>query len=96
MPVIRREVKQRDRSLFFGYRRLHQGIDGKAIIEGDWKLLQEAKKNGRVRLYDLAKDPFEKDDLATELSDQTQQLRKRLAEIEASCQRSRDGADYRY
>lgn len=96
MPVIRGEIKKRDRSLFFGYRRLHKGIDGKAIISGDWKLLQEAKKDGRVRLYHLARDPYEQNDLSSEMPDQTVRLRKQLAEIEASCQQSRDGADYRY
>lgn len=95
-PVIRGDVKTRDRSLFFGYRRLHKGIDGKAIISSDWKLLQEAKKNGKVRLYDLAKDPFEEHDLSTELPDEVKRLRKQLEELEASCQQSRDGADYRY
>ncbi len=96
MPVIRGDVKQRDRDLFFGYRRLRQGIDGQAIISGDWKLLREAKKGGRVRLYNLTEDPFEKIDLASELPDQTKRLLKRLADLDASCQRSRDGADYRY
>lgn len=96
MPVIRGDVDARDRSLFFGYRRLHQGIDGQAIIAGDWKLLQEAKKDGRLRLYDLSKDPFEKHDLSSELPDQVERLRKQLEDLDASCQRSRDGADYRY
>jgi len=96
MPVIRGDTGKRDRPLFFGYRRLHQGIDGKAIIAGDWKLLQEARKNGRTRLFDLAKDPFEEIDLSTELPEQTERLRKQLESIDESCQRSRDGADYRY
>ncbi|TWT81562.1 Arylsulfatase precursor [Planctomycetes bacterium CA13] len=96
MPVICGEAGKPDRSLFFGYRRLHNGIDGKAIISGDWKLLQEAKKDGRMRLFDLAKDPFEKIDLSKTLPDQVEILREQLAELEASCQRSRDGADYRY
>ena len=48
MPVIKGEVKARDQDLFFGYRRLHQGIDGKAIISGHHKLLKEAKEDGRV------------------------------------------------
>lgn len=96
MPVIRGEVSNRERSLFFGYRRLHRGIDGQAIIVGDWKLLREAKENGRVRLYDLKKDPFEKRDSAGKRPEQTERLRKQLEELDASCQRSRDGADYRY
>ncbi|MEO1528824.1 MAG: sulfatase-like hydrolase/transferase [Planctomycetota bacterium] len=96
MPVIRGEANERNRDLFFGYRRLHQGIDGKAIISGHWKLLQEAKKGGQVRLYNIAKDPFEKNDVSTQQPDETKELLERLMEIEASCQRSRDGADYRY
>lgn len=67
-----------------------------AIISGNWKLLQEAKKEGKVRLFDIAKDPYEQNDLSKELPDQTSRLRKELDELEASCQRSRDGSDYRY
>ncbi len=96
MKVIRGEVNQRPSDLFFGYRRLHGDIDGQAIIAGDWKLLREAKPDGRARLYDLAKDPYEQQDLAIEKPDQLRQMSKRLQEIDAECQRSRDGADYRY
>ncbi|MFK7818838.1 MAG: sulfatase-like hydrolase/transferase [Planctomycetaceae bacterium] len=96
MPVIRGDVDKRDRELFFGYRRLHKGVDGKAIISGDWKLLKEANKKGSVRLFDIAKDPHEEHDLSKELPDQTKRLRKELDDLEASCQRSRDRADYRY
>ena len=72
------------------------GFNGKAIISGDWKLLQETRKDRNVRLFDLAKDPYEEHDLSTELQDQTERLCKQLEELEASCQQSRDGADYRY
>jgi arylsulfatase A-like enzyme len=96
MPVITGKVSQRSKDLFFGYRRLHTGVDGKGIIAGDWKLLREAKKDGRLRLYNLAKDPYEKNDLATDRPEQVKTLNKKLMELEASCQRSRDGADYRY
>ncbi len=96
MPVISGDVTHRPKPLFFGYRRLHQGIDGQALIVDDWKILREAKKNGRVRLYNLAVDPFEKNDLADEFPERAERLRKQLIELDASCQRSRDGADYRY
>lgn len=96
MPVISGEVTERGKPLFFGYRRLHQGIDGQALIAKDWKILREAKKDGRVRLYNLAEDPFEKNDLADQFPERTDQLREQLMELDASCQRSRDGADYRY
>lgn len=96
MPVIRGDIKQREQSLFFGYRRLKQGIDGKAIIAGDFKLLREAKRNGRLRLYDLANDPYEENDLVAEMPEMAGQLGKQLEALETSCQLSRDGADYRY
>ena len=71
-------------------------MDGKAIIAGDWKLMREAKKNGRLRLYDLTKDPHETTDLASEMPERVKTLTQQLTDLEASCQRSRDGADYRY
>jgi|GEM_PF-5539175 len=71
-------------------------IDGMAIINGDEKLLREAEPDGRIRLYDLAKDPLEKNDLAAEQPEKVKALMRRMLEIDASCQRSRDGADYRY
>jgi hypothetical protein len=59
-------------------------------------LLREAKKDGRLRLYDLAKDPYEKNDLAGEMPQRLEKLTQQLSKLEESCQRSRDGADYRY
>lgn len=96
MPIFAGEVTKRNKALFFGYRRLHQGIDGQALIADDWKLLREAKKDGRVRLYNLADDPYEKKDLAREYPDLVNELGQLMEVLDASCQRSRDGADYRY
>ena len=96
MTVIDGSATERDQPLFFGYRRLVSGIDGQSIISGNYKLLREAKKNGRLRLYDLESDPYEKKDLASALPERTAELAEAMAEIDASCQRSRDGADYRY
>jgi len=94
MPVT--EIA-RKKDLFFGYRRLVSGIDGKSIIHGDFKLLREAKKNGaRIRLYNLKTDPYEKNDLAEKAPEKLKYLKTRLEQIEKSCQLSRDGADYRY
>lgn len=96
MPVIRGEVSAREKSLYFGFRRLYSGIDGKALIEGDYKVLREAKSGGPLRLYNLAEDPYEKQDIAEANPELVEKMAKSLAEIEAECQRSRDGADYRY
>ncbi|MEM9185355.1 MAG: sulfatase-like hydrolase/transferase [Planctomycetota bacterium] len=96
MPVIKGEVSQRGKDLYFGYRRLHGGIDGKAIISGDWKLLQEARRGGRRRLFNLAADPYETEDLAEERPAEFDGLAARLRQLEEECQLSRDGMDYRY
>ncbi|MDC0302822.1 sulfatase-like hydrolase/transferase, partial [bacterium] len=95
-PVIKGSVKKRSKDLFFGYRRLYQGINGIALIRGDYKILREAKKDGRVRLYNLAKDPYEKNDLSKEEPERLKEFTSALEEIDKSCQLSRDGADYRY
>lgn len=96
MPVIRGDMDRRSTDLFFGYRRLVSDVDGQAVISGNWKLLREAKPNGRTRLYDLEKDPYEKQDLAETQPEQLQLLLKRMKAIDRECQLSRDGADYRY
>ncbi len=99
MPVINGKVRERDKDLFLTYRRLYQGTDGKAIISGDYKLLREAKKqnlDGKFRLFDLSKDPYEENDISSENPRLVSELTQSLEAIEASCQLSRDGADYAY
>ena len=96
MPVVRNQIDRRPTDLFFGYRRLHGGIDGQAIISGDWKLFREAKPAGKVRMYNLANDPYEANDLAKTQPERLQQLRERMKAIDHECQLSRDGSDYRY
>ena len=96
MPVVRGEVAERTKPLFFGYRRFYKGVDGEAVIVGDRKLLREAKEDGRLRLYNLKEDPYEKKDLAKSEEELVKKLSQELKEIQESCQRSRDGADYRY
>jgi len=98
MPVMNGKQQTRDKDLYFAYRRLISGIDGKSIISGDYKLLREASKGGkgRLRLYNITKDPFEKNDIADKMPDMVKQLKEKLKVIERSCQLSRDGADYKY
>ncbi len=96
MPIIRGSVGKRENDLFFGFRRLHDGTDGQAIISGDYKLLREAKPNGRTRLYNLRDDPFEQTDLADSMLVLFDEMSNKLTALDASCQLSRDGADYSY
>lgn len=96
MPVIHGAVTQRSKDLFFGFRRLHDGTDGKSIISGNYKLLHEAKKNGETHLYDLNADPYETTDISAKMPDLFKTLSDKLQFLETSCQQSRDGADYSY
>ncbi|WP_372807853.1 sulfatase-like hydrolase/transferase [Pontiella sp.] len=97
MPVIDGTQTARGRDLFFGYMRLSDGIDGKALISGDYKLLTEATKGGgQTLLFDLKKDPGETTDLSQKMPERFIALSRKLAEIENSCRLSRDGADYKY
>lgn len=96
MPVIQGKVKKREGYLFFGNRRLEEETDDKALISGDWKLIHNAGKEDRLRLYNLGADPYETTDLAAQEPARVQQLLAAMSEIEESCRLSRDGADYRY
>ena len=96
MPVMSGKVNQRDSDLFFGFRRLYQDVDALAIISGDWKLFREAKKNGKMRLFNLKQDPYEENDLYKKDTQQAAKLEKKLKALDESCRLSRDGADYRY
>jgi len=96
MPVIQGKTDARSQPMFFGYRRLFGEVDGQAIIAGDMKLLRESKPNGRTRLYDLSKDPYEKKDLSEELPEIVTSMKRQMKELDSSCQLSRDGADYKY
>ena len=82
--------------MFFGYRRLYQGIDGQALIDNQYKLLKRAQKDGQFELYDLQNDPSESHNLIEEQPALFAKMKAQMAEREASCQRSRDGADYTF
>ncbi len=45
----------------------HGSLDGRFIIDGDWKLIAPTK--GKAELYNLAQDPWEKNNLAADQQD---------------------------
>jgi arylsulfatase A-like enzyme len=55
------------------------GRSSSAIRMGDWKLI-EFFDTGEVELYNLSRDPGEKNDLAKKMSDKAAELRKRLGD----------------
>lgn len=52
----------------------------RALVQGTWKLIVDLV-NGELELYDLANDPHEQRDLATEQPERAATLRHRLAEL---------------
>ena len=58
--------------------------------------MQESTTDGKFRLYNLGQAPYESSDLFDAMPDRADATRQRLRELESSCQRSRDGADYPY
>lgn len=96
MPVIQGEVTSRELPMYFGYRRLFTEIDGQAVIDGDYKLLKEAKANPSIRLYNLASDPYEENDLSEEYPEKFAEMLRQLQAIDEEAAASRDGRDYRY
>jgi arylsulfatase A-like enzyme len=59
-----------------------------AVQKGDWKLIV-TQKNGRSELFNLASDPYEKNDLASRESGRTSELKALLQQI-ASRDRERN------
>eukprot|EP00752_Nemacystus_decipiens_P013942 g12378.t1 len=97
MPVTRGEAIQRPNELFFGYRRLTRGINGLALIDGDYKIVIESEEeNPRTRLYNIELDPYEKKDIAEQEPAMLKKLLQKIAEHDKAYQESRDGRDYRY
>jgi arylsulfatase A-like enzyme len=58
--------------------------DGKAVRHGDMKLIMHSPRGKgptRAELFDLAKDPYEKTDLAARIPEQVEALKQKLAAI---------------
>lgn len=56
----------------------HGTLDGRFIIEGDWKLMIHTEGPEKVSLYNLAIDPWEKKNLATEEAGRVKKLTAKL------------------
>ena len=78
LPALRGKELQRP-SLFWHYPHYSNqgGFPGGAIRQGDLKLV-ERYEDGRVHLYNLKDDIGEQHDLATDMPDRVEQMRKEL------------------
>lgn len=86
-----------ERPLFWHYPHYGNqgGFPGGAVRLGDWKLLQRYE-DGRAHLYDLARDPGERTDLAAEQPERVAKLRELLHDFQrrhgVQFLRAKDGA----
>lgn len=84
-----------ERYVVSGYRRLNDGYDGIALIDGRWKLHRH-RENGELTLFDLEEDPYETTDLSQEKPELVAAMAVLLSEWEDDVERSAMGADYPY
>jgi arylsulfatase A-like enzyme len=77
LPMLRGATPARERHLF--WRVANPGRQQRAVRSGDWKLLVDG---GSLLLYDLAKDPGERNDLAAGHPEIVRSLQRFLAEWE--------------
>lgn len=70
-------------------------MKGTALIDGDLKLLQTGKgKGAKWALYDLAKDPSEKEDISADHPEKLEALKAKVERLRASVEASAEGMDY--
>jgi arylsulfatase A-like enzyme len=77
LPILRGTTPPRERRVF--WRVANPGRQQRAVRSGNWKLLVDG---GQLLLYDLAKDPGERNDLAAGHPEIVRSLQQLLAEWE--------------
>lgn len=93
---LKGEVEQTAEPLFWHYPHYGNqgGMPASAVILGQYKLIQRLE-DGQVHLYDLDNDPGELNDLALDLPDKTDELKRLLydwyKEVDAEFLREKDG-----
>lgn len=87
-PLLEGQVDQRPRPIAF---QQHHQV---SLTDNRYKLISTAKENKSYELYDLLKDPSETANMALKKPEVKQQMKKKLEDWIASCEKSRSGADY--
>jgi arylsulfatase A-like enzyme len=87
LPLIEGEMTERPRPIGF------QSRNQLALVDNRYKIYGKGK-NPKYELYDLAKDPGEKHDLAAEHPQRVQRMAATLDAWRASCKDSLAGKDY--
>jgi len=77
LPVLKGTGSLKDRALYWHYPHYHHTSPAGAIRRGDYKLI-EYFEDGRLELYNLAKDLGETQNLADSMPEKTKQLHAKL------------------
>ncbi len=80
MPVLTGNGTIGDRPLYWHYPHYDKTTPFSSAIIGDWKVIRYAD-DGKVELYHLANDPMEKNDLAAQNPEKTQQMEQQMMEL---------------
>lgn len=89
MPLFKGNVFKRKRPIPFRSQR------AAALIDGDYKLLgTNVRRKGDWKLYDLKRDPGEKNDLSKKLPERFSKMKSQAKAVIASIQASAEGKDY--
>jgi uncharacterized sulfatase len=77
LPLLKQSGKLSRDALYWHYPHYHHSTPAGAIRVANWKLI-EFFEDGRLELYDLARDPGETKDLSAERKKKAQELREKL------------------
>jgi len=99
LPVIKGKMKKRPIPIpFCSFRFSKKSMHGSpmlALVDNNFKFFTSLSKDGREDLlYDLVKDPSEKNNIIKDYPGLAAQMKKTLKKWIASCKTSHSGADY--
>ncbi|MFI3259757.1 MAG: sulfatase-like hydrolase/transferase [Rikenellaceae bacterium] len=93
-PTFTNANMERESAYFIGWRRLASGVDGRAVVDGDYKYLYQERAT-EPELYNIKKDPYEKMNIIEKYPEVAARMELMMQEMDSSYNRSNQGADYK-
>lgn len=93
--ILDGNTEERQVPIAAGYKRLYGGTDIYAFVSGDYKICIP-NKGDKMMLFNLKKDPGEKNDLAEENPELLKKMSAELEKVKASWRLSNEGNDYQW
>ncbi|MFI3279387.1 MAG: sulfatase-like hydrolase/transferase [Rikenellaceae bacterium] len=92
--LLRGETVEREQGIFAGWMRLAEGTYGRALIDGDYKLVYP-EKSQVAELYNIACDPNETNNIIEEHPEIVESMIEKMTAHEKSFDYSLKGGDYK-